>query len=162
MNQAENTNTTNNNDTIQKEEYAGLEATKNTNPNTETNQENVSGRKTSLNSQHNLNSNWVFWYISRKEKIHTVPYEERLKQITTFSTLEDFFRYYVHLKSASDIDRNSDLSIFKEGYKPLWESCPSGGCWFFRFKKNDDGMDIDLKWEKMLFALIGKIIYIIT
>ena len=60
------------------------------------------------------------------------------------------------MKPASEVDRNSDLSIFKEGYKPLWESCPDGGCWFIRFKKSDDSSDIDLKWEKLLFALIGE------
>jgi translation initiation factor 4E len=109
-----------------------------------------------LSSQHKLNANWVFWYISRKEKDHNVPYEERLKKIVTFNTLEDFFRYYVYLKSASEVERNSDLSIFKEGYKPLWESCPDGGCWFIRFKKSDDPSEIDLKWEKLLFALIGE------
>jgi translation initiation factor 4E len=108
-----------------------------------------------------LNSNWNFWYISRKEKIHNVPYEERLKNIATFSTLEEFFRYYAYLKSASDIERNSDLSIFKSGYKPLWESCPDGGCWFIRFKKNEDAHEMDLKWEKLLFALIGKSFFLI-
>jgi translation initiation factor 4E len=112
--------------------------------------------KISLNSQHPLNSNWVFWYISRKEKDHNVPYDQRLKKIVSFNTLEDFFKYYIYLKPASEVDRNSDLSIFKEGYKPLWESCPDGGCWFIRFKKTDDSSDIDLKWEKLLFALIGE------
>jgi len=131
---------------LEEKEYNGLEA----------NNYNIS-RKTSLNSQHVLNSNWIFWYISRKEKVHDIPYEERLKSLASFFTLEDFFRYYVYLKPASEIDRNSDLSIFKEGYKPLWESCPDGGCWFIRFKKNEDPVEIDLKWEKLLFALVGKI-----
>jgi translation initiation factor 4E len=114
-------------------------------------------RKTSLtlSGQHKLNSTWVFWYISRKEKVHEIPYEQRLKKIASFSTLEDFFRYYVFLKSASEVERNTDLSIFKEGYKPLWESCPEGSCWFFRFKKSDDPQEIDLRWEKLVFALIG-------
>jgi len=115
-------------------------------------------RKSSLtlSAQHKLNSTWLFWYISRKEKVHNIPYQERLKRIASFSTLEDFFKYYVYLKSASEVERNTDLSIFKEGYKPLWESCPEGGCWFFRFKKSDDPQEIDLRWEKLVFALIGK------
>jgi hypothetical protein len=109
----------------------------------------------SLNSQHVLNSKWVFWYISRKEKDHEIPYSDRLKKIAEFSTIEEFFRYYMFIKSPSDMERNTDLSIFKEAYKPLWESCPDGGCWFIRFKKSDDQNNIDLKWEKILFALIG-------
>lgn len=113
-------------------------------------------QKIGLNSHHNLNSSWVFWYISRKEKDHNTPYEERLKKISSISTLEEFFKYYVYLKSASEVERNSDLSLFKEGSKPLWESCPDGGCWFVRFKKNDTYSDLDLMWEKLLFALIGE------
>jgi translation initiation factor 4E len=103
-----------------------------------------------------LNANWVFWYASRKEKDHHIPYSERLINIAEFSTLEDFFRYYLFIKSVPDIERNTDLGLFKQGYQPLWESCPDGGCWFVRFKKTDDPMDIDIKWEKLLFALVGK------
>jgi translation initiation factor 4E len=137
---------------IPDEEYSSLGVK--SNDKNESNHERKSSL--SLSAQHKLNSTWVFWYISRKEKVHNIPYQERLKKIASFSTLEDFFRYYVYLKSASEVERNTDLSIFKEGYKPLWESCPDGGCWFFRFKKSDDPQEIDLRWEKLVFALIGK------
>jgi hypothetical protein len=144
----------NENKKIPDEEYSSLGVISNDK------KENQSNRKASLtlSGQHKLNSEWVFWYISRNEKVHNIPYEERLKKIAGFSTLEDFFKYYVYLKSASEVERNTDLSIFKEGHKPLWESCPDGGCWFFRFKKSDDPQDIDLRWEKLVFALIGNLI----
>jgi len=73
-----------------------------------------------------------------------------------FNTLEDFFKYYVYLKATPEIERNTDLGLFKVGYQPLWESCPDGGCWFIRFKKNEDPVDIDLYWEKLIFALVGE------
>ena len=104
-----------------------------------------------------LNSTWIFWYASRKEKDHHIPYNERLTNIAEFSTLDDFFKYYLYLKSVPDIERNTDLGLFKVGYQPMWESCPDGGCWFIRFKKTDDPVDIDIKWEKLLFALVGRI-----
>ena len=103
-----------------------------------------------------LNSNWIFWYASRKEKDHHIPYNERLSNIAEFNTLDDFFRYYVYLRSVQDIERNTDLGLFKKGYQPLWESCADGGCWFLRFKKTDDPQDIDVKWEKLLLALVGE------
>lgn len=112
--------------------------------------------KNALNSYHKLNSKWCFWYISRKEKDHKIPYSERMKKIAEFISLEEFFKYYMFLKSPSDMERNTDLSVFKYGFQPLWESCPDSGIWFFRFKKTDDQVKIDLKWEKILFALIGK------
>ena len=41
-----------------------------------------------------LNSTWTFWYASRKEKDHHIPYSDRLTKIAEFSTLQDFFKYY--------------------------------------------------------------------
>jgi len=32
-------------------------------------------------SQHKLNSLWSYWYISRKEKDHNIPYVDRIKHI---------------------------------------------------------------------------------
>jgi translation initiation factor 4E len=109
----------------------------------------------SLSISLKLNSTWIFWYASRKEKDHSIPYNERLTNIAEFSTLDEFFKYYLYIKSVPDIDRNVDLGLFKTGYQPMWESCPDGGCWFIRFKKTDDPVDIDIKWEKLLFALVG-------
>jgi translation initiation factor 4E len=102
-----------------------------------------------------LNSIWNFWYASRKEKDHHIHYGERLTNLAEFNTLDDFFKYYLYIKSVPDIERNTDLGLFKRGYQPLWESCPDGGCWFLRFKKTDDPVDIDVKWEKLIFALVG-------
>ena len=76
-----------------------------------------------------LNSTWTFWYASRKEKDHHIPYSDRLTKIAEFSTLQDFFKYYLYLKPVYDIERNVDIGLFKEGYKPLWECCPDSGCW---------------------------------
>jgi translation initiation factor 4E len=118
----------------------------------------LSANKTNGNSStavHKLNSRWIFWYASRKEEDRHISYCDRLINIAELNTLEDFFRYYLYIKSVPEIERNTDLGLFKEGYKPLWESCPDGGCWFIRFKKTDDPVDIDNKWEKLLFALVG-------
>ena len=103
-----------------------------------------------------LQSEWVLWYISRKEKQIHIPYNERLIKIGSFNTLEDFFQYYVYLKSASDIEKYTDLAFFKKGHKPLWEECPNGGVWFFRMKMNDDPYEKDTRWERLIFALIGE------
>ena len=103
-----------------------------------------------------LNSEWSFWYASRKEKDHHIPYDARLTEVYTFNTLEEFFNVYLKLKTIDQIERNNDVALFKKGYQPLWESCPDSGFWFYRFKRTDDDKDINLKWEKILFALIGE------
>lgn len=103
-----------------------------------------------------LNCEWCFWYASRKEKDHHIPYEARLTEISCFNTMEDFLKSYLYLKPIYEIDRNNDIGIFKKGYQPLWESCPDSGFWFYRFKRTDDEKDINYKWEKIIFALIGE------
>ena len=71
-----------------------------------------------------LNSTWTFWYASRKEKDHHIPYSDRLTKIAEFNNLQDFFKYYIYLKPVNEIERNVDIGLFKEGYKPLWENFP--------------------------------------
>ncbi len=142
----------------ERDEYSGL-AYKNNGEinldNSNKDQNNITNKTFVLNANHKLNSKWCFWYISRKEKDHNIPYSERMKKIAEISSLEEFFKYYMFLKSPSDMERNTDLSIFKEAFQPLWESCPESGIWFIRFKKSDDPLEIDLRWERIVFALIG-------
>lgn len=109
-----------------------------------------------MNTSLKLNSTWTFYYASRKEKDHHIPYGERLTKIAEFSTLEEFFKYYMYIKPVQEMERNTDIGLFKQGYQPLWESCPDSGCWLLRFKRTDDMKEINLKWEKVLLGLIGE------
>ena len=102
-----------------------------------------------------LNSEWTFWYASRKEKDHHIPYENRLTEISTFSDLKSFLQTYLYLKNIKDISRNADISLFKKGYLPLWENCPDSGYWFHRFNEEEE-KDVNYQWEKIVFALIGE------
>jgi translation initiation factor 4E len=103
-----------------------------------------------------LNCTWTFWYASRKEKDHHIPYSDRLTKIAEFNNLQDFFKYYLYLKPVYEIERNVDIGLFKDGYKPLWESCPDSGCWLLRFKRTADLKEINLKLEKVIFSLISE------
>jgi hypothetical protein len=60
------------------------------------------------------------------------------------------------IKPASEVERNTDLALFKSDKKPLWECCPEGACLFIRFGKNEEDYVIDIIWEKLIFALIGE------
>ena len=102
-----------------------------------------------------LNSEWTFWYASRKEKDHHIPYENRLTEISTFSTLKSFLETYIYIKKVNEIPRNADISLFKKGYLPLWENCPDSGYLFHRFNEGEE-KDINYLWEKILFSLIGE------
>ena len=56
-----------------------------------------------------LNSTWTFWYASRKEKVHHIPYSNRLIKLAECNNLQDFFKYYIYLKLVNEIKRNIDI-----------------------------------------------------
>ena len=118
--------------------------------------QNPSSENTEKIENFPLNCTWTFWYASRKEKDHHIPYSERLTKLAEFNNLQDFFKYYVYLKPVNEIERNVDIGLFKQGYQPLWESCPNSGCWLLRFKRTADLKEINLKWEKVVFSLISE------
>jgi hypothetical protein len=103
-----------------------------------------------------LNSTWVFWYASRKEQDHHIIYDERLKRIAEFSDLQNFFHFYSYLKPIYEVEKHADISLFKSGYRPCWESCQDGGCWLIRFKNNESEVEVDTIWENTLFALVSE------
>ena len=62
----------------------------------------------------------------------------------------------MYLRPVQEMERNTDIGLFKQGYQPLWESCPDSGCWLLRFKRTDDMKEINVKWEKVLMSLVGE------
>ena len=55
-----------------------------------------------------LNSEWTFWYASRKEKDHHIPYSDRLTKLAEFNNLKDFFKYYL-FKNFSNTNEYNDF-----------------------------------------------------
>ena len=103
-----------------------------------------------------LNCCWNFYYASRKEKDHHIPYSQRLTKFAEFETLEDFYKYYMYIKPVNLLEKDSDIGIFKKGYQPLWESCPDSGIWLLRFKRTEDLEEINQKWERVVLALVSE------
>ena len=101
-----------------------------------------------------LNSTWMFWYASRKKEDHSIPYDKRLQPVIEIDSLNEFIRSYYYIKPVELMERDKEIGFFKKGYQPLWESCPKAGYWFVRFKRTDSLSMINLKWERLLFALI--------
>ena len=65
-------------------------------------------------------------------------YEENTYTLGTTSTVEDFWRLYVHLRRPVD-ERPTvcDYHVFREGIRPMWEdeANVNGGKWIVRLKK---------------------------
>ncbi|PJF16600.1 putative eukaryotic initiation factor 4E, partial [Paramicrosporidium saccamoebae] len=80
-----------------------------------------------------LHSSWTFWYLIRHGRgaVAAANYESNLHSIGTFSTAEDFWAVYGHLKRPRELAINSDYQVFRAGIKPAWEDDANalGGKW---------------------------------
>jgi len=111
-------------------------------------------------SMHPLENEWSFWYdkrpaTSRRVRGEQDSYENNLKEIGNFGTVEDFWRYYNHMVKPSKIETNANYHFFKKGIKPMWEDAQNskGGKWVITLK---DKVLVDILWENVLLALVGE------
>lgn len=81
------------------------------------------------------------------------PYESSIKQITTVSSVEEFWSVYDFLVRPNNLPTTTDYHFFRDGIKPTWEdpSNARGGKWIVRLKK---GL-ASRYWEEVILALIG-------
>ena len=100
---------------------------------------------------HALKYTWVVWYRSPGSKFQ--DYEKSTQQIASFSTVEEFWAIYTHLRRPNNLPHVSDYHIFKKGIRPVWEDKENrdGGKWIIRLKK---GVSTRY-WEELLFAIVG-------
>ncbi|XP_020242730.1 eukaryotic translation initiation factor NCBP-like [Asparagus officinalis] len=87
---------------------------------------------------HPLKNKFVFWYTRRTPGVRPqTSYEDNIKKIVEFSTVEGFWVCYCHLARPSTWPIPTDLHLFKDGIRPLWEDTANcnGGKWIIRFKK---------------------------
>ncbi|KAL1131773.1 hypothetical protein AAG570_011386 [Ranatra chinensis] len=85
-------------------------------------------------------------------------WEENLREITTFDTVEDFWSLYNHIKSASELKPGCDYSLFKKGVKPMWEDKANkeGGRWLINLDRKQRENDLDNIWLEILLCMIGE------
>eukprot|EP00246_Nothoceros_aenigmaticus_P014865 TRINITY_DN5890_c0_g2_i1.p1 TRINITY_DN5890_c0_g2~~TRINITY_DN5890_c0_g2_i1.p1 ORF type:complete len:243 (+),score=18.26 TRINITY_DN5890_c0_g2_i1:452-1180(+) len=103
---------------------------------------------------HPLQHRFVFWYTRRTPGLRSQSsYEDSVKRIADFSSVEGFWCCYCHLPRAGSLPNPTDIHLFKEGIRPLWEDAAnrSGGKWIIRFKKVVSGR----YWEDLVLAMIG-------
>lgn len=106
--------------------------------------------------EHPLQFNYSFWF-SRKspgKQSSVANYDQNLKLIATFASVEQFWNTYSHLVRPSDLTGHSDYQLFKEGIKPIWEDTANckGGKWIVRLKK---GL-ASRCWENLILAMLGE------
>ncbi|KAI7855728.1 translation initiation factor eIF 4e-like domain-containing protein [Circinella umbellata] len=105
-------------------------------------------------NEHPLHYTWVFWFMHRLPKAKIKDYEGSMKRIASFSSIEEFWAVYSHLRRPSDLPNISDYHLFKMGVRPVWEDEANihGGKWIVRLKK---GL-ASRYWEQLVLAIIGE------
>lgn len=107
---------------------------------------------------HKLENSWTLWFDKRVYG-KDVSWEENLKCIGTFSTVEDFWSYYNFIKKPNEIPMGANYHLFKEGVKPMWEDSANrnGGKWIIVLKRTS-ALDVNEYWERLILSMIGETI----
>ena len=77
-----------------------------------------------------LSNKYIFWFrISddiikdqfQKQIIDSTEYENQVKKIGEFDTIEDFWSLYQHIKKPDNCKQGIEIQLFKDPIKPMWE-----------------------------------------
>ena len=104
-----------------------------------------------------LQHSYSFWFTQRKRGTvwsTTTEYENQIKHVGSFSTVEQFWSCYCHMVRPSDLPPHCDVHLFKLGIKPTWEdeANKNGGKWIVRLKKEISSRS----WENVILAMLGE------
>lgn len=99
--------------------------------------------------KHPLEHTWTLWYY---ENDRSKTWEENQREITSFSSAEDFWSIFMHIKSAGDLRQGCDYSLFKKGIRPMWEDKHNkrGGRWLISLEKKQRPNELDKYWLEIV------------
>jgi translation initiation factor 4E len=73
-------------------------------------------------SVHLLKSSFTFWYLNRSKSNYNESYENSIKQLISFNTVEQFWSIYSYLLRPSVLPLHVHIHLFRQGIRPLWYS----------------------------------------
>ncbi|KAJ2914657.1 hypothetical protein MD484_g5760, partial [Candolleomyces efflorescens] len=104
---------------------------------------------------HPLRNTWIFWFRQQRSPGNKViDYEEGIKKISAFSSVESFWSLWTHLAPPSGLQPTTDYLLFHSAIRrPVWEDPLNitGGKWIIRLRKGV----ADRLWEDLVLAIIG-------
>ncbi|KAK7790882.1 hypothetical protein R5R35_010746 [Gryllus longicercus] len=105
---------------------------------------------------HKLQYEYWLWFSHRSpgKQASVQNYDQNLKLIGRFASVEQFWAIYSHLARPSELQSHSDFHLFKVGIKPMWEDTANqrGGKWIVRLRK---GL-ASRCWENLVLAMLGE------
>ncbi|KAF9920506.1 hypothetical protein FBU30_009647 [Linnemannia zychae] len=115
----------------------------------------------SMVDRHPLQHPWTLYYDSNASfnrlgsSQHN--YENNLRDLGTFTTVELFARYFNWIEKPHKIENSSNYHLFKDGIKPMWEdpANASGGRWVVTLLTRNAEL-LDRCWMELAYALVGE------
>ncbi|XP_068734159.1 eukaryotic translation initiation factor 4E type 2-like isoform X2 [Montipora capricornis] len=106
--------------------------------------------------EHPLQCPYAFWFSRRAPgKLQSsTNYASNIKLVGKFASVEQFWAFYSYLVRPGDLSGHSDIHLFKDGIKPMWEDEANkhGGKWIVRLRK---GL-ASRCWENLILAMLGE------
>lgn len=106
--------------------------------------------------EHPLQCPYAFWFSRRPPgKLQSsTSYASNIKLVGKFASVEQFWAFYSYLVRPGDLSGHSDIHLFKDGIKPMWEDEANkhGGKWIVRLRK---GL-ASRCWENLILAMLGE------
>lgn len=101
--------------------------------------------------KHPLQHTWTLWYL---ELDRSKSWAESMNEVASFSTVEDFWSLYNHIRGPSEIKVGTDYMLFKSHIRPMWEDEANnrGGRWTVNMNKHLS----DKYWLDTALCLIGE------
>jgi len=102
-----------------------------------------------------LQNSWSFWFDRYLGPGLTVQeYEEGLKKLGTFSTVQDFWKWHNNLPDVSKLPPKTSYHLMKENIRPLWEDLNNvhGGSFCIKVPK----AHTSYAWLNLLLGAIGE------
>ncbi|KIJ61958.1 hypothetical protein HYDPIDRAFT_115093 [Hydnomerulius pinastri MD-312] len=104
---------------------------------------------------HPLRNTWVFWFRQQRAPGNKITnYEEGIKKIASFSSVESFWSLHTHLSPPCSLTPTTDYLLFHAGVRrPVWEDPlnRAGGKWIIRLRKGVS----DRVWEDLVCGVVG-------
>lgn len=106
-----------------------------------------------------LKTEWTFWYYEFKRGME---WDKCQHEISSCSTMEQFFTLFKNIKLASMINVTCDYAFFKNGIRPMWEDEINrlGGRWIIDIPKCYVMEELNILWTNLLMQLISENFYL--
>eukprot|EP00741_Cyanophora_paradoxa_P024845 tig00000310_g23986.t1 len=107
--------------------------------------------------KHPLQHRWTMWYDNPGKRVNQTNWEDNLRRILTFDTVEDFWCMFNNIVPPSKLAAGSNYHLFKEDVEPKWEDPNNGqgGKWTLIWPTKRRA-DLDQLWLDLVLSLIGE------